>query len=58
MSYRGIGGITGTNNVPLGTRRRFGGTDAEASSVTSTAENMSPPVEKRGRSPARADSNY
>ncbi|KAF8466987.1 hypothetical protein BDZ91DRAFT_793968 [Kalaharituber pfeilii] len=57
MSYRGGGGgITGTNNVPLGTRRRFGGTDGEVSSALSNAD-TSPPVEKRGRSPVRADSN-
>jgi len=55
MSYRSAG-ITGTNNIPLGTRRRFGGGDSESAS---------PPAEdgagygspdggyKRGRSPVR-----
>ena len=56
MSYRRDGGITGTNNVPLGTRRRFGGTDEEASPTSSSSnENVPSTVEKRGRSPVRAD---
>ena len=54
MSYRG-GGITGTNNVPLGTRRRFAGTDGEASPTASIHEAT---VEKRGRSPVRADCGF
>ncbi|KAA8894785.1 branchpoint-bridging protein [Sphaerosporella brunnea] len=62
MSYRGAG-ITGTNNIPLGTRRRFGGGDA---SETPTPPPPPPAVDysrvggmiddgasKRGRSPIR-----
>lgn len=58
MSYRSGGGITGTNNVPLGTRRRFGGTDGDASPVSATNETPPSVVEKRGRSPVRADCEY
>jgi splicing factor 1 len=48
MSFRG-GGITGSNNIPLGSRRRFGGD--EEGSITPSA----PATEslKRGRSPVR-----
>lgn len=51
MSWRNQG-ITGSNNIPLGTRRRFGGDEDD------TGYNPSAPAEglselKRGRSPAR-----
>lgn len=66
MAYRG-GGITGTNNVPLGTRRRFGGGDdySESPSLSNTpAPDTRHSVQvkldgedddgiKRGRSPNR-----
>src|ERR1700710_1010672 len=47
MSWRSQG-ITGSNNIPLGSRRRFGGDD--------TPDGSTPPLEhsmKRGRSPVR-----
>ena len=44
-------GITGSNNIPLGTRRRFGGGDS-----TDTNGNYSPSdPPKRGRSPERGE---
>ncbi|KAL7266639.1 Branchpoint-bridging protein [Rhizina undulata] len=69
MSYRG-GGITGTNNIPLGTRRRFGGegpgsgSPSESPSTPSASAEYSPQHPsnglaeagfKRGRSPVRSD---
>lgn len=65
MSYRGGGGgITGTNNIPLGNRRRFGG---ESGSESPAAPPSAPESReyspqnpgsglvdlKRGRSPIR-----
>ncbi|KAF2400447.1 hypothetical protein EJ06DRAFT_582279 [Trichodelitschia bisporula] len=49
MAWRGAQGITGSNNIPLGNRRRFGGDDSIES------ETPPPPSigEKRGRSPVR-----
>jgi len=53
MSWRGQG-ITGSNNIPLGNRRRFGGEDGSPPVEESYS---SGPVEgeslKRGRSPVR-----
>jgi splicing factor 1 len=49
MSWRNQG-ITGSNNIPLGTRRRFGGDEADSGS------DIAAPVDtgtKRGRSPVR-----
>ncbi|KAF8251720.1 hypothetical protein K440DRAFT_595188 [Wilcoxina mikolae CBS 423.85] len=62
MSYRG-GGITGTNNIPLGTRRRFGGDSANETPTPpppsaadySSRDSPSDGGYKRGRSPVRAD---
>ncbi|EXJ82345.1 branchpoint-bridging protein [Capronia epimyces CBS 606.96] len=56
MSWRNQG-ITGSNNIPLGTRRRFGG-DSNGDSQDGPAVNSSAYGDrdsgKRGRSPARA----
>lgn len=70
MSYRGGGGITGTNNVPLGTRRRFGGERDDSAPPPPSAPvkqerdsyggggfSDGAGMEKRGRSPVRADSD-
>ncbi|KAI9852373.1 MAG: hypothetical protein M1838_000895 [Thelocarpon superellum] len=60
MSWRGQG-ITGSNNIPLGSRRRFGGDDAPPSggdggyNPSQPASGLSDPSYKRGRSPVRAD---
>ncbi|KAI9796962.1 MAG: hypothetical protein M1833_005908 [Piccolia ochrophora] len=58
MSWRGQG-ITGSNNIPLGARRRFGGDD-QGSPVDDSAYSSSRPSPgagdgniKRGRSPVR-----
>lgn len=68
MSYRGGGGgITGTNNIPLGNRRRFGGeSDNESPAAGPSApepREYSPQNPnsglvdlKRGRSPIRCRS--
>ena len=51
MSWRNQG-ITGSNNIPLGTRRRFGGDDdAGGYNPSAPAEGLS--ELKRGRSPER-----
>lgn len=47
MSWRNQGGVTGSNNIPLGARRRFGGED----------EDPAPRGDKRGRSPTRRKYN-
>ena len=49
MAWRNQG-ITGSNNIPLGNRRRFGGDSTPASE-----DGYRPPMEgqKRGRSPDR-----
>lgn len=54
MAWRNQG-ITGSNNIPLGNRRRFGGSDAP---VDDGGYNPSQPLTglsdgKRGRSPER-----
>lgn len=54
MAWRNNAGSTGSNNIPLGTRRRFGGD----SSATPERENGSQPDgPKRGRSPTRGMSH-
>ncbi|KAG7007512.1 hypothetical protein G7Y79_00009g026210 [Physcia stellaris] len=58
MAWRNQG-ITGSNNIPLGTRRRFGGNDSTPP-VDDGGYNPSQPLTgmsdgKRGRSPERAD---
>lgn len=65
MSYRGSGGgITGTNNVPLGNRRRFGGEGSTGSNDSPSPASGGPSSReeqggngladlKRGRSPVR-----
>ncbi|KKK20269.1 hypothetical protein AOCH_006451, partial [Aspergillus ochraceoroseus] len=52
MAWRNQG-ITGSNNVPLGNRRRFGGDNPEEESRTATPSSAA--GDKRGRSPVRAD---
>ncbi|KAL9094595.1 MAG: hypothetical protein Q9165_003154 [Trypethelium subeluteriae] len=63
MSWRNQG-ITGSNNIPLGTRRRFGGGDSQPSTPADNGYNPSEPSAgfsdlngKRGRSPVAAESN-
>ncbi|GAB1314851.1 Branchpoint-bridging protein [Madurella fahalii] len=56
MAWRNQG-ITGSNNIPLGKVRRFGGDDEDDKSVTSSS-NGAPNGDrdvKRGRSPERAE---
>jgi len=65
MAYRGSGGgITGTNNVPLGNRRRFGGEGSTGSNDSPSPAPGGPSSRdeqggngladlKRGRSPVR-----
>jgi splicing factor 1 len=51
-------GSTGSNNIPLGTRRRFGGDhspDNDDSGYNSSKPNNGDGVYKRGRSPVRDD---
>jgi len=56
MSWRNQG-ITGSNNIPLGNRRRFGGDDAGDSRNGSSHESREDSYSsKRGRSPARRES--
>lgn len=54
MSWRNQG-ITGSNNIPLGTRRRFGGDDGGPRSEDNGygAPEPAPESQKRGRSPVR-----
>ena len=55
MSWRSQG-ITGSNNIPLGNRRRFGGDDAvsqDGGYNPSPPDGMADSSYKRGRSPAR-----
>lgn len=54
MSYRG-GGITGTNNIPLGNRRRFGGDRDSGNDEPRNKTEDAPP--KRGRSIERSKYN-
>lgn len=57
MSWRNQG-ITGSNNIPLGNRRRFGGDDAGESRNGSSHESREDSYSsKRGRSPARGESH-
>lgn len=56
MSWRNQG-ITGSNNIPLGTRRRFGGGDDDAGyNPSAPAEGLS--ELKRGRSPERGTLSF
>ncbi|KAF2101362.1 hypothetical protein NA57DRAFT_53334 [Rhizodiscina lignyota] len=52
MSWRNQG-ITGSNNVPLGTRRRFGGSESATPSDVGFETPEPPETMKRGRSPTR-----
>jgi splicing factor 1 len=61
MSWRNQG-ITGSNNIPLGNRRRFGGGDSTPSNDDSSYHNQSDAASgvsdaaaKRGRSPVRGE---
>ncbi|KAK5944408.1 hypothetical protein PMZ80_003689 [Knufia obscura] len=55
MSWRNQG-ITGSNNIPLGNRRRFGGDDAgDSRNGSSYAVREDSYSSKRGRSPPRAE---
>lgn len=49
MSWRNQG-ITGSNNIPLGNRRRFGDSNGDSREETGSPYGEST---KRGRSPAR-----
>lgn len=54
-------GSTGSNNIPLGTRRRFGGDhspDDDDSGYNSSKPNNGDGVYKRGRSPVRGTLPY
>ena len=56
MAWRNQG-ITGSNNIPLGNRRRFGGDDGDMQdggyTPSSSSAGMADPSYKRGRSPIR-----
>jgi len=56
MAWRGQG-ITGSNNIPLGNKRRFGGDDAGDSTPTPPFESHGDGAAKRGRSPVRGESH-
>jgi len=49
MSWRTQGGVTGSNNIPLGARRRF----ADEGPPDTRPEESAPRGDKRGRSPVR-----
>lgn len=55
MSWRNQG-ITGSNNIPLGTRRRFGGENADDGGYNPAAPAEGLSELKRGRSPTRGKS--
>ncbi|KAF2657085.1 hypothetical protein K491DRAFT_349419 [Lophiostoma macrostomum CBS 122681] len=55
MAWRNQG-ITGSNNIPLGTRRRFGGDDADDGGYNPAAPATGLSELKRGRSPTRDSS--
>ena len=61
MAWRGQG-ITGSNNIPLGNRRRFGGSDASplgddgGYNPTQPMTGLADVSYKRGRSPERRKS--
>lgn len=57
MAWRNQG-ITGSNNIPLGSRRRFGGEDDDGGSVTPSTDLVPESGLKRGRSPVRGGSHY
>lgn len=50
MAWRSQG-ITGSNNIPLGPRRRFGGDEDDSASPAPASDGL-----KRGRSPTRRES--
>ena len=56
MAWRSQG-ITGSNNIPLGNRRRFGGDDGDTQdggyTPSSSSAGMADASIKRGRSPVR-----
>lgn len=52
MSWRSQG-ITGSNNIPLGTRRRFGGDSTPTEDGSRNGNDYSDAGSKRGRSPTR-----
>lgn len=52
MSWRNQG-ITGSNNIPLGTRRRFGGDEGDDGGYNPAAPATGMSELKRGRSPTR-----
>lgn len=54
MSWRSQG-ITGSNNIPLGNRRRFGGDSNGDSQNGSSYDSYGEVSSKRGRSPARGE---
>lgn len=56
MSWRNQG-ITGSNNIPLGNRRRFGGDDGDDAGYNPAAPAEGLSELKRGRSPTRGKSN-
>ncbi|KAF1829649.1 hypothetical protein BDW02DRAFT_583520 [Decorospora gaudefroyi] len=56
MSWRNQG-ITGSNNIPLGTRRRFGGGDNDDGGYNPSAPAEGLSELKRGRSPTRDSSD-
>jgi splicing factor 1 len=53
MAWRNQG-ITGSNNIPLGNRRRFGGDDADDGGYNPAAPATGLSELKRGRSPTRS----
>lgn len=59
MSWRNQGGITGSNNIPLGSRRRFGGSESTPPNDDGGYNPIQPlggsadGGYKRGRSPER-----
>lgn len=57
MSWRNQG-ITGSNNIPLGNRRRFGGDDGDAGGYNPAAPAEGLSELKRGRSPTRGMSSH
>jgi hypothetical protein len=60
MSWRSQG-ITGSNNIPLGNRRRFGGDESSAQDggyvPSPSSDGMADSSYKRGRSPARGEAS-
>jgi splicing factor 1 len=54
MAWRNQG-ITGSNNIPLGPRRRFGDEPQDDDSRTATPASIGDTSYKRGRSPVRAE---